>query len=41
MITRKSGGSEQVSLTLRIDTDAELHYMKAGGILPFVLSSLA
>ncbi len=39
-ITRADGSSEDVTLTLRIDTPIEVEYYKAGGILPFVLRQL-
>lgn len=39
-IHRTDGTSEEVQLTLRIDTPIEVEYYKAGGILPFVLRQL-
>jgi len=39
-ITRKDGTSENVPLTLRIDTPIEVEYYKHGGILPYVLRQL-
>jgi aconitate hydratase len=39
-IRRKSGEVENVPLTLRLDTPAEIDYAQRGGILPFVLDSL-
>jgi aconitase A len=39
-ITRADGTSEEVTLTLRIDTPIEVEYYKAGGILPYVLRQL-
>ena len=39
-INRADGTSEEVSLTLRIDTPIELEYYKSGGILPYVLQQL-
>jgi len=39
-ITRADGSSEDVTLTLRIDTPIEVEYYKAGGILPYVLRQL-
>jgi aconitate hydratase len=36
-ITRRDGKREQVKLTLRLDSPIELEYLKAGGILPYVL----
>jgi Aconitase A len=39
-INRADGSTEEVPLTLRIDTPIEVEYYKAGGILPFVLRQL-
>ena len=39
-ITRADGSTEDVALTLRIDTPIEVEYYKAGGILPYVLRQL-
>ena len=39
-IRRSGGETEQVPLTLRIDTPIELEYFKGGGILPYVLRQL-
>ena len=39
-ITRKDGSTQQVPLTLRIDTVIEVDYLKHGGILPFVLRQI-
>jgi len=39
-INRADDSSEEVPLTLRIDTPIEVEYYKAGGILPFVLRQL-
>jgi aconitate hydratase len=39
-IHRRDGSTEEVKLTLRLDTPAELDYMRQGGILPFILSEL-
>jgi len=39
-IKRADGTSEEVALTLRIDTPIEVEYYKAGGILPYVLRQL-
>jgi aconitate hydratase len=39
-VNRADGSSEEVVLTLRIDTPIEVEYYKAGGILPFVLRQL-
>ena len=35
------GKTESVALTLRLDTQAEIAYVKRGGILPYVLEGLA
>jgi aconitate hydratase len=40
-IHRKDGNSEEVTVTLRIDTPIEIEYYRSGGILPFVLKELA
>ncbi len=39
-INRADGSSENVVLTLRIDTPIEVEYYKSGGILPYVLRQL-
>ncbi len=39
-ITRATGETEDVTLTLRIDTPIEIEYYKNGGILPYVLRQL-
>ena len=39
-ITRADGSTQQVPLTLRIDTAIEVDYLKHGGILPYVLRQL-
>ena len=39
-INRADGSSEEVTLTLRIDTPIEVEYYKGGGILPYVLRQL-
>ncbi len=39
-VTRANGETEQVALTLRIDTPIEIEYYKNGGILPYVLRQL-
>lgn len=39
-VNRADGTSEDVSLTLRIDTPIEVEYYKGGGILPYVLRQL-
>jgi aconitate hydratase len=40
VIHRASGESEEIPITLRIDTSIEVDYYKHGGILPFVLRQL-
>ena len=40
VITRASGETEKVALTLRIDTPIEVEYYVHGGILPYVLRQL-
>jgi len=39
-IKRQDGGTEKVSLILRIDTPIEVDYYRHGGILPFVLREI-
>jgi aconitate hydratase len=39
-IRRASGTVDEVTLTLRIDTPAEVEYVRHGGILPYVLRQL-
>jgi aconitate hydratase len=39
-IHRPDGSTEEVPLTLRIDTAIEVDYYRHGGILPFVLRQL-
>ena len=39
-INRADGASEEIALTLRIDTPIEIEYYKNGGILPYVLRQL-
>jgi aconitate hydratase len=41
VICRADGRQENVTLTLRLDTQAEIEYVKRGGILPFVLEGMA
>jgi aconitate hydratase len=40
IIQRADGSSEEVPLTLRIDTPIEIDYYQHGGILPYVLRQL-
>jgi len=40
VIHRASGESEEIPITLRIDTSIEVDYYKHGGILPYVLRQL-
>ena len=40
VIHRKDGTTEEVSVTLRIDTPIEIDYYQHGGILPYVLRQL-
>jgi aconitate hydratase len=40
-VRRRDGRSEEVPLTVRIDTPIEVEYFRAGGILPYVLRQLA
>jgi aconitate hydratase len=40
VIHRANGESEEIQITLRIDTSIEVDYYKHGGILPYVLRQL-
>jgi len=40
VITGNDGRQRKLFLTLRVDTGAELEYVKGGGILPCVLQTL-
>ena len=40
VIHRKSGKTDEVPVTVRIDTPIEVEYYKHGGILPYVLRQL-
>jgi aconitate hydratase len=40
VVKRKNGKEEHVALTLRLDTPAEIDYVRHGGILPYVLAGL-
>jgi aconitate hydratase len=40
VIHRKSGTTDEVPVTVRIDTPIEVEYYKHGGILPYVLRQL-
>ena len=40
IVRRSNGTSEEVPVTLRIDTPIEIDYYRHGGILPFVLRQL-
>jgi aconitate hydratase A / 2-methylisocitrate dehydratase len=40
VIHRKSGKSDEVPVTARIDTPIEVEYYRHGGILPYVLRQL-
>jgi aconitate hydratase len=40
-IHRKDGKTETITVQCRIDTDGELDYYKNGGVLHYVLRSLA
>jgi aconitate hydratase len=41
VLHRADGKQENVTLTLRLDTQAEIEYVKRGGILPYVLEGMA
>jgi len=40
-IRRASGAVDEVTLTLRLDTQPEIDYVKRGGIMPFLLAGMA
>jgi aconitate hydratase len=40
VVRRKDGGEVRQQVTVRLDTPVELEYLKAGGILPYVLERL-
>ena len=40
VVRRKDGGEVRQPVTVRLDTPVELEYLKAGGILPYVLERL-
>ena len=40
VIRRSNGATSQVSVTLRLDTPAEIDYVRSGGIMPYVLGQL-
>jgi aconitate hydratase len=39
-VRRTSGAVEQIPLTLRLDTQMEVDYVRRGGIMPYVLNEL-
>jgi aconitate hydratase len=39
-IHRKDGSTQNVAVTLRVDSPIEVEYLKNGGILPYVLREL-
>jgi len=39
-VRRRNGTRDSITLTLRIDTQAEIDYVQHGGILPYVLEGL-
>ena len=41
VIRRKDGAQEKVPLVLRLDTPAEIDYVRHGGIMPYILGELA
>jgi aconitate hydratase len=41
VVRRKDGGEVRQPVTVRLDTPVEIEYLKAGGILPYVLARLA
>jgi aconitate hydratase len=41
VVHRKDGRADRQPVTVRLDTPVEIEYLKAGGILPYVLARLA
>jgi aconitate hydratase len=41
IIHRSNATQERVPLVLRLDTPAEIDYVRSGGIMPYILSELA
>ncbi len=41
VIHRPGGAQDKVALTLRLDTPAEVDYVRSGGIMPYILNELA
>jgi aconitase A len=39
-VRRKNGEVEKIPLTLRLDTQMEVDYVRRGGIMPYVLNEL-
>ena len=40
IVQRRNGMTDRISLTLRLDTTMEVEFVRAGGIMPFILSEL-
>ena len=40
VVRRRNGARDSITLTLRVDTRAEIDYVQRGGILPYVLEGL-
>jgi aconitate hydratase len=40
LIHRPDGKEDRVTLTLRLDTPAEVNYVRHGGIMPYMLDEL-
>jgi aconitate hydratase len=40
-IRRRGGARQSVPLVLRLDTPAEIDYVRSGGIMPYILNELA
>jgi len=41
VVRRPDGTSESVTLVLRLDTPAEIDYVRSGGIMPYILREIA
>lgn len=41
VVHRKSGAADEIPLTLRLDTQMEVDYVRRGGIMPYVLNELS
>jgi aconitate hydratase len=39
-VSKASGESTEIPLVLAVDTQAEIDYLRAGGMMPFILANL-